>query len=419
METYLIILVALCFSAFFSGMEIAYISSNKLRIALDQKQGSLSTNIISFFANNPSQYIATILVGNNIALVIYGLFMAIVLEPMLSRFIEPEGFILLAQTVISTLIILLTAEFLPKTIFRINPNLSLKIFSVPLLFFFILFYLPTYLILKFSNFLFKRILRSKNSEEIKKFEFGKVDLSNLIKEVKTDDQPTEAEDPEIKIFQNALLFSELKVRDCMIPRPDIVAVEINTSMEEIKEKFIETGLSKILVYDDNNDNIIGYFSSKELFKNPKDIKSHIMEVIIVPETMPANKLLTKFIQEHKSIAVIVDEFGGTSGMITIEDIIEEIFGEIEDEHDTIEFIDKQISEKEFVFSGRIEIDDLNEKYALGIPASEDYDTLAGYIFFYYEQVPTLHETIIINGYEFKILKMSNTRLELVKMRILD
>ncbi len=420
MNYLIIILITLIFSAFFSGMEIAFISSNKFKIELEKKRGLYSSRIISIFTKHPAQYIATMLVGNNIALVIYGIVMAIILEPAISKFTSSEITILLIQTIVATIIILITAEFLPKTLFMINPNIALNIFAVPVLFFFILFYPIVKITIVLSNTLLKNLLKVKINtiSQQGNIAFGKVDLSNLLEENQNNKNETGEIDHDIKIFRNALDFSKVKLRECMVPRTEITALDINDSIENLKQKFIETGFSKILIYKDSIDNIIGYVHSSELFKNPESIKSMLLELSIVPETMPANKLLTSFIDENKSIAIIVDEFGGTSGMVTIEDIIEEIFGEIEDEHDTSDLEEKQISENEFIFSGRMEIDFINEKYKLNIPESDEYETLAGFILHHHENIPNQNENIIVNSFNFKILKLSKIRIELVLLKVL-
>jgi len=415
----LIIIGSLIFSAFFSGMEIAFISSNKLRIELDKKQKLYPSQIISIFIKNPGQYIATMLVGNNIALVIFGIIMAIILKPFIIKFSSNEIAILIIQTIISTVIILFTAEFLPKALFMIRPNIALNIFSPPVLFFYIIFYPITKIIIWISNFLLKFLFNIKINKQQGKNVFGKVDLDNLINEGHSELKMDNQIEHNVKIFQNALDFSKVKLRECMVPRTEITALELNNSIEELKQKFIETGFSRIIIYKVNIDNIIGYINSKKLFEKPKNIKSKLVRVLIVPETMAANKLLSLFIKEKKSIAIVVDEFGGTAGMVTIEDIIEEIFGEIEDEHDVIELEEKQINENEFVFSGRLEIDYLNNKYNLNIPETGDYETIAGFILYHYESIPKINETITIDSFIFKILKVTNTRLGLVNLKKLN
>jgi len=413
------ILLTLLLAAFFAGMEIAFFAANKLRLELDRKQGLFSSRIIGIFQAKSGQYIATIQLGNNIAIVIYGIVMAQWLEPLLGRFIHSEFGILTVQTLISTLIVLTIAEFLPKAIVRINPNLALRFMSVPLFLVFTLLYPVSYIIHRLSNLILKNILRKDSVNQYDKMVFGKIDLNHLIVESqdRNGDSNSEEKD-EIKLFQNALDFSNVKVRDCMRPRTEITAIHVGDSIEDLRQKFINSGFSKILVYEENIDNMVGYVTSKDLFNNPQTIKSMLIEISYVPETMSANRLLKKFIQEHKSVAVVVDEFGGISGMLTIEDIIEEIFGEIADEHDIDEFIEKRPDEDNYIFSGRLEIDYLNEKYGLHIPESEEYDTLAGYIIFHHESIPKLNDKIIIGNYEFRILKVSFTRIDLVQLKIL-
>lgn len=409
-----IIVIALIFSAFFSGMEIAFVASNKLRIELDKNKGRFPSEIISIFTKRSGQYIATMLVGNNIAIVIYGIIIARLLDPVIGMYItSSEIWILVLQTIISTLIILFVAEFLPKTLFRINPNIALNVFSIPVLFFFIIFYPITKFSMWISNGLFKRILKVDVKQENKEV-FGRIDLNHLVSESNKSISNTDI-NHEIKIFRNALDFANIKVRECMVPRPEIVAVEADNELEQLRDKFVETGFSKILVYDNSIDNTIGYFHSSELFRNPQDIRTNLIEPFIVPESMSAKKLLRKFIQERKSLAVVVDEFGGTSGIVTIEDIMEEIFGEIEDEHDTTELIEKQVSESEFEFSGRFEIDYINEKYNLDIPVSEEYETIAGFILFHHKNIPNQSDSIKISPFTFKIKEVSETRIELVEL----
>jgi CBS domain containing-hemolysin-like protein len=414
-----VIIITLLLSAFFSGMEIAFIASNKLRIELDKKQNLFYTKIISVFTFHPGQYITTMLIGNNIALVVYGLVMAKILEPVIINFTNSALLTLTIQTIISTLLILFTAEFLPKTLVIINPNLVLKYMSSPVILFYIIFYPLTKSIIWLINLILKNVFDIQPTDTYyKKKVFGKIDLDHLISESTEDQAERESDESDIKLFQNALEFSNVRIRDCMIPRAEIVAMEVNSSVEELKQTFIETGFSKVLIYKESIDNIIGYFTSKELFKNPSNLKSTLISVSYVPETMAANKLLRKLIQEHKSIAAVVDEFGGISGMVTIEDIIEEIFGEIEDEHDTVELMEKQISYNEYVFSGRLEIDYINEKYNLKIDESEEYDTLAGFIFYHYKSIPKINERFTVHNMEFKIIKASSTRIKVVYLQVI-
>lgn len=419
MQELIIILLSILFSAFFSGMEIAFISSNKLRIEIDKKSKSLSSRIISIFTKNPSRFIATMLVGNNVALVIYGIAFASMLHKPIVNLIgnNSEVLVLLIQTLISTLLILITAEFLPKTVFRINPNGALKVFSVPILFFYVILYPITIFSIALSNFTMKYILKVRIAHEPGQQVFGKIDLDHLVQEgqEQTDESETDVQD--LKIFKNAMELSSLKVRDCMIPRTEIVALEIESPIQQLLQSFTQTGLSRILIYRDNIDNMIGYINSKDMFHDPKHIGNHLKSLPIVPETLRVNKILKSFIKDRQSIALVLDEFGGTSGIITTEDVIEEIFGEIQDEHDTVDLVEEQIDKHSYRFSGRHEIDYLNEHYQLGIPDSEEYDTLAGFIIFHHENIPTLNETIQIEPYEMKIIEVSANRIELVELRI--
>ena len=400
-------------------MEIAFLASNKLRLELDRKQGLFSSRIIGIFRERSGQYIATIQLGNNIAIVIYGIFMARWLGPVIGRFVSSEISILAIQTLLSTFIVLGLAEFLPKALVRINPNLALRFMSLPLFIVFIVLYPVSSITHKLSNLILKAVMHMDSVNQYDNMVFGKVDLNNLIDESQDMKGETNSEEKdEIKLFQNALDFSNVKVRDCMIPRTEIVALNIKDSIDELRQKFIESGFSKILVYDENIDNMVGYVTSKELFKDPASIASMMIDISYVPETMSANKLLKKFIQEHKSVAVVVDEFGGISGIVTIEDIMEEIFGEIDDEHDIDEFVEKNPEKGQYILSGRLEIDYLNEKYDLRLPESEDYDTLAGYILFHNQNIPKVNDRIIADNYEIRILKVSRTRVELVHLKIL-
>ncbi|MCC8134185.1 MAG: hemolysin family protein [Tannerellaceae bacterium] len=416
MNAWTYILISLAFSAFFSGVEIAFISSNKLRYELDKKRKTFSSKILDIFYNNPNQFISTMLVGNNIALVIYGLQMAIILEPYIAKVVSNGALIVLIQSLISTILILFTAEFIPKTIFKINPNFSLSLFAVPLY----IFYIILYPISRFSSLISFGILRlfgAKNLDDSSDRTLGRVDLDHYLQQSREDGKKNSDMDTEVKIFQNALDFSSVRLRDCIVPRTEIVACDTHSSIEELKAKFIETGLSKILVYNENIDDIIGYIHSSELFKNPEDWTQHINTISIVPETMAANKLMKMLMGEKKSLAVVVDEFGGTAGIVTLEDLVEEIFGEIEDEHDTKSHVAKQTGENEYVLSGRIEIDTVNEMFSLDLPESDDYVTVAGFILHSYQKFPKLNETITIDKFIFKILKVTATKIELVKLKI--
>lgn len=416
MEILFNILVSLAFSAFFSGMEISYVSANKLRFELDKKDKSLTSKILDVFFHNPNQFISTMLVGNNIALVVYGLQMAILLEPWIAQFVDQEALIVLIQSIISTILILFTGEFIPKTIFKIDPNFFLRLFALPLY----LIYILLYPISKFSSllsFLILRIVGVKNLKDSGVYTLGKVDLDYFIQQ-SIEDAPQDSEmDTEVKIFQNALEFSNVKVRDCIVPRTEIVACDKEVSTDELRSRFIETGLSKILIYDENIDNIIGYIHSSELFKHPDNWLEQLCKVSIVPETMAANKLMRILMQEKKSLAVVVDEFGGTSGIVTLEDLVEEIFGEIEDEHDMKREVARKVSENEYLLSGRMEIDTLNEMFGLDLPESDDYVTIAGLILHYYQKFPKLNESIEYGKYTFKIVKATATKIELVRMKV--
>ncbi len=413
---WLIVLVMLVLSAFFSGLEIAFLTANKLRIELQSKRNVFPSQIISFFVRNSSHYISTMLVGNCISLVVFSIFMSQILKPYLIQYRISPILILLLTTVLSTILILFTAEFLPKNIFRINPNRILSLFAIPLLLIYMILYPIVFITNKLARFILRFVLGTKFPE--KKIAFGRIDLDHFIKENTSVKQRHEIEN-EVKIFKRALGFSKVKARDCMIPRNEIVAINIDDSVEELKKMFIETRLSKILIYRDSVDNIIGYTHSSEIFKKPENILSILLPVLIIPESMPANEVLTLFIQQHKSVALVVDEFGGTAGMLTIEDIIEEIFGEIEDEHDKEEMTEKKISANEFVFSGRLEIDYLNERYKLSLPQSDEYTTLAGLILHIRQSIPSQNEIVVLSPYVFKILSTSGTTIEQVQMKILD
>lgn len=413
------IVIAMAFSGFFSGMEIAFVSSNKLRFEMDRNNRSLTSKIISVFYKDPNNFISTMLVGNNIALVIYGILMAQLIEQNLLNGLFDNHFLLvLLQTVISTLIILVTGEFLPKTIFKINPNLSLNIFAFPSF----VCYILLYPLSKLASGISKLILRMfgiKINKEASEKAFSKVDLDYFIQTGIDNSRNQEEIDTEVRIFQNALDFSSVKIRDCIVPRTEIVAVELNDNLEDLKSKFIESGISKIIVYKENIDNIIGYIHSSELFRNESSWQNGIRQVPIVPETMSAHKLMKLFMQQKKSLAVVVDEFGGTAGIVSLEDLVEEIFGDIEDEHDTNTYIAKQIGENEYILSARMEIEKVNEMFHLELPESEEYITIGGLILNHYQSFPKLHENIKIDSYQFKIIKVSATKIELVKLKVTD
>ena len=413
--TFIYILISLAFSAFFSGMEIAFISSNKLLFEMDRDERSLSSKVLSLFYRNPNLFISTMLVGNNIALVVYGLQMAIVLEPLIARVVTNEALIVLVQSILSTLLILFAGEFIPKTIFKINPNFSLRLFALPLF----LIYIVLFPISKLSSLLSFVILKLGGVKDLSASPqaLGKVDLDYFIQQ-RMEEAPQHSElDTEVKIFQNALDFSSVRLRDCIVPRTEIVACDTATSVEDLRARFVETGLSKIVVYKENIVDIIGYIHSSELFSNPDDWTKRIRKVPIVPETMAANKLMKLLMQEKKSLAVVVDEFGGTSGIVTLEDLVEEIFGEIEDEHDVKSHVAKRVGEHEYLLSGRMEIDTLNEKFNLDLPESDDYVTIAGFILHFYQKFPKVNETIQIENYTFKVIRVTATKIELVRMTV--
>lgn len=421
MDYLLIILITILLSAFFSGMEIAFVSANKLRLELDKQSDPFSSKILKFVTSNGGRYIATMLIGNNIALVIYGIAFAALLEPVFVQYFQSDSVVMLLQTITSTLIILFFSEFLPKTLFRLFPNFLLSFFSLPLAFFYVIFYPITRFSMAITGSLLKMVFKKDVTVKEKNLVFSRIDLDEFVNENESGrkEQMEKSVETEIKLFKNALDFSKVKLREIMVPRPEIEMLEVGASISDLRQKFVETGYSRILFYKENTDNIVGYVHSSVLFHNPKSIESHIKNVLIVPETMPANKLLSTFIQEHRSIAIVVDEFGGTSGMVTSEDILEEIFGEIEDEHDTSDIVERKISENEYIFSGRAEIDLLNEKYFFELPETDEFETLAGYILYYHESIPKINSVIKIGKFHFKILKATNTKIELVKLTISD
>ncbi|MFT6126670.1 MAG: CBS domain containing-hemolysin-like protein [Flavobacteriaceae bacterium] len=401
----------LILSAFFSGMEIAFVSSNKVHIAIEKQQSGFLAKVLNKLTHRPSKFIATMLVGNNIALVIYGLYMG----DLLVQFIALEGFIaLLVQTIISTVIILLTAEFLPKVFFQIYANSLLKILAVPAYFFYIIFSVISEFVIWISDKILKLIFKTEGDSV--QLSFSKLELGNYISEQMNSIETTDDIDSEIQIFQNALDFSEVKSREVMVPRTEVVAVDIYASPKQLQSLFIETGLSKILVYKDNIDNILGYIHSFELFKKPKSLKSILIPVVFVPETMLVKDVLNVLTKKSKSIAVVIDEYGGTSGILTVEDIIEELFGEIEDEHDLLDHTETIINKDHFIFSARLDVDYINETYKLNLPENENYETLGGMIVYYTEDIPDKDKTIDIEDYNFKILEVSTTKIELVEIK---
>ncbi|MGJ8759159.1 MULTISPECIES: hemolysin family protein [unclassified Polaribacter] len=413
----IIILTSIILSAFFSGMEIAFVSANKLHIELEKKREGFIPSVLNKITQKSSKFITTMLVGNNISLVIYSYYMGGFLIRILPLNTYNEFTTLLLQTIISTIIILITAEFLPKAIFRIYANEVLKLFAVPAYFFYVLFHFFSEIISFISDF-FLRVFFKTDAEE-QQTEFSKEELGYYITEQLETGNNDEEVDSEIQIFQNALDFHNVKAREVMVPRTEIVAVELHEKVANLKNIFIDSGLSKVLVYKSSLDDVIGYVNAFELFKKPKTIKSILLPVEIVPESMMINNILNSLMKKRKSVAVVVDEYGGTSGMITVEDIVEELFGEIEDEHDTQEFLEKKISETEFNFSARLEVDYLNEEYSLNIPKSEAYETLGGFIIEQTESIPIENEVVDIEDFEIKILKMSSAKIEEVRLKIVD
>ncbi len=419
MDLLIPILISLLFSAFFSGMEIAFVSSNKLKIEVDKNKDLLPARILSGFARRQSRFIWAMLLGNNIALVIYGIYSARLLYDPLLRII-PQGIgsaviLLILQTLLSTMVILVVAEFLPKMLFRINPNKIIEFFAIPTYIIYVLIYPAIILFIGLSELILHYIFRINITQP--DYSFSAVDLDHYLKESAIL-QPAEHEDfQEIQMFQNVRDLGNIKLRECMVPRNEIAAINSNESIESLNSLFIESGHSKIPVYHDSIDNIIGYAHLFDLFGKPEKISEIIKPVMIVPETMPANKLLNMFISERKSVALVVDEFGGTAGMLTIEDIIEEIFGEIDDEFDVEDLIENQLDNDEYLFSGRLEIDYLNQKYGLKLAETDDYETLAGYIIHHHESIPGINEEIIIDNFLFTIVQATDTKIEQVLLRL--
>lgn len=414
--TWLIIaLISLVFSALFSGSEIAYVTSDRVRVELDMKKGGLMSRILSRFYSSSELFISTILVGNNIVLVIYGMGAAAMLDPWLKALYDNEVFVLLMQTLISTTVILITGEFLPKTIFRINPNRSLKLVAIPLY----LFYLVLYPISLFAAWLSKVLMRlfgvKSDDDQTTVLSIG--DLNRFVEQTIDEHEMVKKQiDTEVKIFRNALDFSSTHLRDCMIPRNELVAVNIDaTTREELSELFTTSGRSKIVVYREDIDNVLGYIHVSELFDPEQDWKEKLKPVLFAPETLLANKMMKRLLAEKKSMAVVVDEFGGTSGLVTLEDLVEEIFGDIQDEHDNKKQIAREVEPGVYEFSGRVEIAEINDTFHLDIPEDDEYQTLAGYVLFSTGSLPEQGDTMTIDDLEFTILKKSATRLELLKV----
>ena len=416
-QTDLIIIVCLILSAFFSGMEIAFVSSNRIYLEIEKSQQGFTSKVLKSITQKPSRFIATMLLGNNVALVLYGIFMGDrilqIFYPQTFLSGEASLFIVFYQTLISTAIILLTAEFLPKVFFRLYANTFIKIFSIPVAFFYAFFYPITFLIIEFTDLILKQFFKT-GSDKVQ-LSFSKVELGNYIDEQLESFNDKENLDSEIQIFQNALDFSEVKTREAMVPRAEVIAVEEKTSIEDIKELFISTGLSKIPVYKETIDHILGYVHAFEIIKKPKTLINILLPVAYIPETMLVNDVLKLLTRQHKSIAVVIDEYGGTSGIVTVEDIVEELFGEIEDEFDTIAHLEKQLSENSYSFSARLEVDYLNQKYDLDLPESEFYETLGGMIAYTTGEIPDKNAYIEIPPFTMKIEKVSATKLEQITL----
>lgn len=411
------IFITLLLSAFFSGMEIAFVSSNRMLAEMDKGTSRLTRRLQTFFYKNPNDFVSTMLVGNNIVLVVYGIFVARLLDNTIFKGLDP-AISVTADTILSTLVVLFTGEFLPKTLFKSNPNKFFSFFVFPAY----LFYLLLWPVSRFSTLLSKILLKIsgvKVDKDNDDGEFSKVDLDYLVQSSIDNASDNSQIDDEVRIFQNALDFSDTKVRDCMVPRTEICAVEKSSSLSDLKNIFIESGKSKILVYDNDIDHIIGYIHSLELFRNPNDWHNHIRTMPFVPETMSARKMMQTFLQQKKSLGVVVDEFGGTSGIISLEDIVEEIFGDIEDEHDNSNYIAQKNPDGSYLLSARLEIDKVNDLFSLDIPESEDYMTIGGFILHEYENFPKLNEVVRIGRFEFKIIKNTMTKIELVRLKVID
>lgn len=412
------LLITMVFSAFFSGMEIAFVSSNRLLAEMDRGKDGLPQRAIAFFYRHPNNFVSTMLVGNNIALVIYGILFAAIFDTTLFYALS-DGERVTADTILSTVVVLFTGEFMPKTIFKSNPNTLLTIFAVPAF----VCYVILYPISRFSTFISRMILQIlgvKMRKEKEGMEFTRIDLDYLVQSSIENARNDEEIEDEVKIFHNALDFSDTRVRDCMIPRTEIEAVDIeDCTLEELRNRFIESGFSKIIVYKEDIDHIIGYIHSSEMFRNPDDWKEHVRTMPYVPEIMAAHKLMHIFLQQKKTIGVVVDEFGGTSGIVSLEDIVEEIFGEIEDEHDSTTYIATRTDNDEYMLSARLEIEKVNEMFGLELPESDDYMTVGGLILHEYQSFPKLNETVKVGRYEFKIVKNTMTKIEIVKLKVCE
>ena len=417
-DTIIGLVVTMVFSAFFSGMEIAFVSGNRMLAEMERGKNGMSQRAISYFYRHPNNFVSTMLVGNNIALVIYGILFAQIFDATLFASLG-DGERVTADTIASTVVVLFTGEFIPKLIFKSNPNTMLSLFAIPAM----ACYVVLYPISRFATLLSKymlRIIGVKMENAKDEMEFSKVDLDYLVQSSIDNARDEDDIEEEVKIFHNALDFSDTKVRDCMVPRTEIAGIDIDDSDEEqLKNLFIETGFSKLVVYKDDIDHVVGYIHSSEMFRNPKKWRDSIRTLQFVPETMAAKKLMQTFLQQKKTLAIVVDEFGGTSGLVSLEDIVEEIFGDIEDEHDSNNYIAKKTDDGEYVLSARLEIEKVNEMFDLELPESDEYMTLGGLILHEYQSFPKLNEIVKIDKFEFKIIKSTMTKIELVRLKIND
>lgn len=422
MSIYWLFAFSLLFSALFSGTEIAFLTANRLRLELDKKQNPLLARLLSIYTSNPALFIASILVGNNVALVLYGLAISEILNPYLGGFFSDPWLLLLLQTLLSTILLLLFAEFLPKAICRIHANGLLKVLAFPIFLFYILFYPVSKLMTLLSGHLVRLFTKRNLLTTPQPTIFGRNDLNVLIEEAAQQSEEEDEHDPDpsrnaLRLMRNALEFSEAKVRDCYVPRPDIVMIDVNDSLEELRALFISSNFSRIPVYENTVDNIIGYVNAKSLFRHPDSIRQILISLRFIPETMSASRLLSDFIHSSSSMAIVVDEFGGTAGLVTIEDLVEEIFGEINDEHDRLDIQMSEVGEGVYHLSGRAEVEEVNERFGLKIPESDDYDTVAGYILAHHPSIPVEGATCLIDDYTFRILKVEGSRITLVELTL--
>ncbi|MGB1452371.1 MAG: hemolysin family protein [Crocinitomicaceae bacterium] len=410
-NAFCLILISLLFSAFFSGMELAFLSSNRLKIEVDKSKGTILSKLHSVFYKNEAKIIAFILLGNNISLVVYGISAAVILEPIIEGWgVSSDSLILLLQTLFSTILVLVAAEFIPKSIVQFNPNRSLKIGTFPLFILYIILFIPTHIILFFSWIILKLFgYDQKTNQKV----FSKVDLEHFVDDLSERIESEEISTDDMTLLRNALDFSKVKARDCMIPRTEIISVDINDDLDAVKNLFIAKGLSKIIIYRDSIDNIIGYVHSSDMFKSPKSIKQILLPIHFVPSVITGKELLEKFTEQAGNIAIVSDEYGGTAGMVTLEDVIEEIFGEIEDEHDRDDLLEEKLSDTHFRFSARIEIDYINEQYNLNIPESEDYETLGGLVLYELANIPEKNSKLKIDGFTFVVEEVTDRRIETI------